>query len=123
MLCQKDPTNQSIRRQETTLILSTSPHNNNDKKLQTNYSLHLGDFIKGEIETMTKTTDKKNAKQKKMLNSANEAAACLVELANKDHHEKFSSLEEMQAYTREQVSKQEKRPANESSEDDNDNDE
>ncbi len=37
MLCQKDPTNQSIRRQETTLILSTSPHNNNDKKLQTNY--------------------------------------------------------------------------------------
>ncbi len=58
-----------------------------------------------------------------MLNSANEAAACLVELANKDHFKKFSSLEEMQAYMREQVSKQKKRPADESSEDDNDNDE
>ncbi len=70
--------------------------------------LHLGDFMKGEIETMTKTADKKNANQKniKLLNSANEVAACLVELANKDHHKKFSSLEEMQAYMREQVSKQ-----------------
>ncbi len=58
-----------------------------------------------------------------MLNSANEAAACLVELANKDHHKKFSSLQEMQAYMREQVSKQKKRPADESSEDNNDNDE
>jgi hypothetical protein len=57
-----------------------------------------------------------------LLNSANEAATCLVELANKDHHEKFSSLEEMQAYMREQVSKQKKRPADESSEDDDDND-
>ncbi len=56
-----------------------------------------------------------------MLNSANEAAACLVELANKDQNEKFSSLEEMQAYMREQVSKQKKRPANEISEDDDDN--
>jgi hypothetical protein len=36
-----------------------------------------------------------------MLNSANEAAACLIELANKDRHKKFSSLEEMQAYMRE----------------------
>jgi hypothetical protein len=58
-----------------------------------------------------------------LLNSANEAAACLVELANKNRHEKFSSLEEMQAYMREQVSKQKKRPADESSEDDNDDDE
>jgi hypothetical protein len=56
-----------------------------------------------------------------LLNSANEAAACLVELANKDQNEKFSSLEEMQAYMREQVSKQKKRPANEISEDDDDN--
>jgi hypothetical protein len=58
-----------------------------------------------------------------LLNSANEAAACLVELANKDQHKKFSSLEEMQAYMRERVLKQKKRPANESSEDDNDDDE
>jgi hypothetical protein len=41
-----------------------------------------------------------------LLNSANEAAACLLELANKDHQEKFSSLEEIQAYMREQVWKQ-----------------
>ena len=58
-----------------------------------------------------------------MLNSANEVAACLVELANKDHHGKFLSLEEMQAFMRERVLKQKKRPADESSEDDNDNDE
>jgi hypothetical protein len=45
--------------------------------------------MKGEIEIMTKTADKKNANQKniKLLNSANEAAACFVELANKDRHE------------------------------------
>jgi hypothetical protein len=81
--------------------------------------------MKGGIETMTKTADKKNANKKniKLLNSANEAAACLVELANKDRHEEFSSLEEMQAYMREQVSKQNKAPANLSSEDDDDNDE
>ncbi len=73
---------------------------------------------------MTKTADKKNAKKKniKLLEIANEAAACLVELANKDRHDKFLSLEEMQAYMREQVSKQKKRPADESSEDDNDDD-
>jgi hypothetical protein len=58
-----------------------------------------------------------------LLNSANEVAACLVELANKDSQKKFSSVEEMQAYMREQVSKQKKRPASESSEDDNDDDE
>jgi hypothetical protein len=38
----------------------------------------------GKIETITKTAQKKNANQKdiKLLNSANEAAACLVELVN-----------------------------------------
>jgi hypothetical protein len=53
--------------------------------------------MKGEIETMTKTADKKNTTQKniKLLNIANEAAACLVELANKEFPKKFSSLEEM----------------------------
>jgi hypothetical protein len=40
-----------------------------------------------------------------LLNSANEAAASFIELANKDRHKKFSSLEEMQAYKRERVSK------------------
>ncbi len=58
-----------------------------------------------------------------MLKSANEAAPCLVELAHKDHHKKFSSLEEMQAYMREQVLKQKKRPTNESSEDNDDDEE
>jgi hypothetical protein len=38
-------------------------------------------------------------------------------------HKKFSSLEEMQAYMREQVSKQKKAPADENSEDNDDNDE
>ncbi len=74
---------------------------------------------------MTKTADKKHSNQKniKLLNRANEAAAYPVELANKDRHKKFSSVEEMQAYMRERVLKQKKRPANESSEVDNDDDE
>jgi hypothetical protein len=81
--------------------------------------------MKVKIETMTKTADKKNPNKKnnKLLNSANKAAACLVELANKDRHKKFSPLEEMQAYTRECVLIQKKRPANEISEDNYDDDE
>ncbi len=56
--------------------------------------LHVGDFMKREIDKMTKTTDKKNANQKnfKLLNSAKEAAACLVALANKDRHKIFHHL-------------------------------
>ncbi len=78
------------------------------QKIPDQLFLHLCDFMKGEIETMTKTADKKKCKAKniKFLNSANERAACLIELASKDRHEKFSSLEEMQAYMKEQVSKQ-----------------
>jgi hypothetical protein len=74
--------------------------------------LHVGDFMKGEIDKMTKTTDKKNANQKiiKLLNSANEAAACLVALANKDRHKLFSSLEEMQAQMREELTKKRNLP-------------
>jgi hypothetical protein len=44
------------------------------------------------IETMTKTANKKNRKDIKLLNSANEAAACLVELANKAHDKTFQIL-------------------------------
>jgi hypothetical protein len=55
------------------------------------------------IETMTKTANKKNQKDIKLLNSANEAAACLVELANKAHDKNFSNLGQMQAYMKEQV--------------------
>jgi hypothetical protein len=39
-----------------------------------------------------------NQKDIKLLNSANEAAACLVELVNKEHDEDFSSLAAMQEY-------------------------
>jgi hypothetical protein len=89
--------------------------------------LHVGDFMKGEIDNMTKTTEK-NANQKniKLLNSANEAAACLVALANKDRHKIFSSLEEMQAHMREELTKEKKELTNESSEEescDDDDDE
>jgi hypothetical protein len=50
-----------------------------------------------------------------LLNSANEAAACLVKLANKERDKNFSNLEQMQAYMKEQVMRQRK-PGNESSE-------
>jgi hypothetical protein len=86
--------------------------------------LHVGDFMKGEIDKMTKTTDKKNANQKNisLLNSANEAAACLVALANKDRHKKFSSLEEMQAHMREELTKEKTELADENSEEESYND-
>jgi hypothetical protein len=51
-----------------------------------------------------------------LLYSANETAACLVELANKAHDENFSNLEQMQAYMKEQFMSQKKEPGNESSE-------
>ncbi len=51
-----------------------------------------------------------------MLNSANEAAACLVKITNKAHDKNFSNLKQMQAYMKEQVTSQKKEPGNESSE-------
>jgi hypothetical protein len=85
--------------------------------------LHVSDFMKGEIDKITKTTDKnRKPKNIKLLNSANEVAACLVALANKDHHKKFSSLEEMQAHMREELTKEKKELANESSEEESYND-
>jgi hypothetical protein len=73
------------------------------------------------IETMTKTANKKKQKYIKLLNSANEAAACLVELANKAHDENFSNLEQMQAYMKKQVTSQKKEPGNERSEEGEEN--
>jgi hypothetical protein len=51
-----------------------------------------------------------------LLKSANGAAACLVELANKAHYKNFSDLEQIQAYMKEQVTSQKKEPGNQSSE-------
>ena len=50
-----------------------------------------------------------------MLNSANEAAACLVELVNKEHDENFSTLEAMHEYMEEKAMNQIKKCANDSS--------
>jgi hypothetical protein len=47
-----------------------------------------------------------------LLNSANEAAACLVEVANKAYDKNFSNLEQMQAYMKEQVTSQKKESGN-----------
>jgi hypothetical protein len=73
----------------------------------------------GKIETITKTAQKKNANQKdiKLLNSANEAAGCLVELVNTEREKNFSTLAEMQEHMAEQTASQTKKPAGESSED------
>jgi hypothetical protein len=48
--------------------------------------LHVSNFMKDKIEILAKKAQKKNTNQKdiKLLNSANEAAACLVELVNKE---------------------------------------
>ena len=81
--------------------------------------LHVSNLMMGKIETITKTAQKKNANQKdiKLLNSANEAAACLVELVNTEREKNFSTLAEMQEHMAEQAVSQTKKPANESSED------
>jgi hypothetical protein len=73
----------------------------------------------GKIETITKTAQTKNANQKdiKWLNSANEVAACLVELVNTECETNFSTLAEIQEHMAEQAASQTKKPANESSED------
>ncbi len=49
---------------------------------------------------LSKKAHKKNTNQKdiKLLNCANEAAACLVELVNKNCDETFSTLAAMQEY-------------------------
>jgi hypothetical protein len=84
-------------------IVRFTPEQQRHKTLDQLY-LHLCDFMMEGIGTMTKTASKK--KDIKSLNSANEAAACLVELANKERDENFSNLEQMQAYMKEQVTRQ-----------------
>jgi hypothetical protein len=71
----------------------------------------------GEIATITKTAQKKNTNQNdiKLLNSANEAAACLVELVNTGCEKNFSTLAEMQEHMAGQAASQTKKPTNESS--------
>ncbi len=64
---------------------------------------------------MTKTANKQK-NDIKLLNIANEAAACLVELANNAHDKNFSNLEQMQAYMKEQVMSKKKEPGSKSSE-------
>jgi hypothetical protein len=55
-----------------------------------------------------------------LLNSANEAAACLVELVNKECGEDFSTLVAMQEYMEEKAMNQKKQCANDSSEEEYD---
>jgi hypothetical protein len=51
-----------------------------------------------------------------LLNSANEAAACPVELVNKERDKNFSTLEAIHKYMEEKATNQKKKRANESSE-------
>ena len=87
--------------------------------------LHVSNFLIGKIATITKTAQKKNPNQKdiKLLNSANEEAACLVELVNTEREKNFSTLAEMQEHMAEQAANQTKKPADESSEDKEEDDE
>jgi hypothetical protein len=86
--------------------------------------LHVSNFMMGEIETIIKTAQKKNANQKdiKLLNSANEVAACLVELVDTEREKNFSTLAEMQEHMAEQAASQTKKPADERSEDEEEDD-
>ncbi len=70
--------------------------------------LHVSNFMKDKIKTLTKKAQKKNTNQKdiKLLNSAYEAAACLVEIVNKEHDDTFSTLAEMQEHMEEKAMNQ-----------------
>jgi hypothetical protein len=65
-----------------------------------------------------KKAHKKNANQKdiKLPNCANKAAACFVELVNKNCDEDFSTLFAMQEYMEEKAMNQKKKRADDSSE-------
>ncbi len=78
--------------------------------------LHVSNFMKD--KDINKKAQKKNANQKdiKLLNSANEVAACLVELVNKECDEDFSTLVAMQEYMEEKAMNQKKQRSNDSSE-------
>jgi hypothetical protein len=80
--------------------------------------LHVSNFMKDKIEILAKKAQKKIANQKdiKLLNSANEAAACLVELVNKERDENFSTLEAMHKYMEEKAMNQKKKHTDDSSE-------
>jgi hypothetical protein len=52
-----------------------------------------------------------------LLNSANEAAGCLIELVNTEHEKNFSTLAEVQEHMAEQAASQTNTPVDESSED------
>ena len=87
-------------------------------KTQEQLFLHVSNFMKDKIETLRKKAHKKNANQQdiKLLNCANEAAACLVELVNKNCDEDFSTLDAMQEYMEEKAMNQKKKRADDSSE-------
>jgi hypothetical protein len=74
--------------------------------------------MKDKIETLQKKTHKKNANQKdiKLLNCANKAATCLVELVNKNCVEDFSTLDAMQEYMDKKAMNQKEKHADGSSE-------
>jgi hypothetical protein len=57
-----------------------------------------------------------------LLNSANEAAACLVGLVNTEREKNLETLAEMQEHMAEQAVSQTKKPANESGEDEEEDD-
>jgi hypothetical protein len=86
-------------------------------KTQEQLFLHVSNFMKDKIETLRKKAPEKNTNQKdiKLLNCANEAAACLVELVNKNCDEDFSTLDAMQEYMEEKAMNQKKKHANDSS--------
>ncbi len=75
---------------------------------------------------MPKTTGKKKVSQKniELINSANRAAACLVEYVNKVRggQKKFKSLVEMKQHMAKEAESNKRTNAGESSEEDEDND-
>ena len=77
------PTKEETR--DSVNIVGFTPQQQQNKT-QEQLFLHVSNFMKDKIETLRKKAHKKNTNQKdlKLLNCANEAAACLVELVNKN---------------------------------------
>ncbi len=109
------PTEEETR--DSVDIVGFTPQQQRNKP-QEHLFLHVSNFMKDKIETLQKKAHKKNANQKdiKLVNCANEAAACLVELINKNCDEDFSTLDAMQEYMEEKAMNQKKKHADDSSE-------
>jgi hypothetical protein len=114
------PINQEARNNIN--IVNFTPQQQQQKTLDQLF-LHLGDFMKGEIETMTKTAEKKIKKTSNCSTVQMKRLHALLNLPIKTDTKGFHHVKKNASIHERTSFETKKRPADESSEDDDDNDE